>query len=465
VTVIATTELLSPGSEYLAALCQASSADITLTRQMLTTLSPVAACDVPRLGRLVRCAHEDQVQLVGGVGAVESIGRQLAESYEEMHLLYTIIQNMTVQQRPERFVADACEALLSTLSYSWVGALLADGSSHVRLGDLSGRLIIAGQHPEGRSAADLRRVVKQLIPQVQTAGAPLVWDPARNNGSSALQALGRTIIVHPILPPGSANADSGTILGVLIAGDKHGSDVTVSNVDIKLLGATATNMAIFLENAGLYDDLNAMFMGTLEALTASIDAKDRYTCGHSQRVAHLTQQLARAVGLDEHTVGRCRIAGLVHDVGKIGVPEGVLLKPGRLTVEEFALIQKHPEIGHRILKDIPQLSDVLPGVLYHHERWDGRGYPHGLAGEAIPLVARLIGLVDAFDAMSTSRVYRSSLTRPEVLAEIVKCSGSQFDPELSRVFVRLDFSEFDQLVREHRALELGESSFVREEAA
>jgi HD-GYP domain-containing protein (c-di-GMP phosphodiesterase class II) len=330
---------------------------------------------------------------------------------------------------------------------------------------LSGRLIVAGQHPEGRSAAEIRKVVQQLIPPVQSAGAPVVLDPARNSDSSPLQALGRTVIVHPIMPPGSANADSGAILGVLVAGDKHGSDVTVSNVDIKLLGATASNMAIFLENAGLYDDLNAMFMGTLEALTASIDAKDRYTCGHSQRVAHLTQQLARAVGLDEYTVGRCRIAGLVHDVGKIGVPEGVLLKPGRLTAEEFALIQKHPEIGHRILKDIPQLSDVLPGVLYHHERWDGRGYPHGLAGEAIPLVARLIGLVDAFDAMSTSRVYRSSLTRPEVLAEIVKCSGSQFDPELARVFVRQDFSDFDQLVRDHRALELGESSFIREEAA
>jgi HD-GYP domain-containing protein (c-di-GMP phosphodiesterase class II) len=198
-----------------------------------------------------------------------------------------------------------------------------------------------------------------------------------------------------------------------------------------------------------------MFLGTLEALTASIDAKDRYTCGHSRRVAHLTQQLAEAIGLDEHTVSRCHIAGLVHDVGKIGVPEAVLLKPGKLTAEEYGWIRKHPEMGFRILKDIPQLNDILPGVLYHHERWDGRGYPQGLSGEQIPLLARLIGLADSFDAMSSTRTYRSALSRGQVLEEIARCRGSQFDPDLAATFVHLDFSEFDRLVREHQAIEFG----------
>jgi HD-GYP domain-containing protein (c-di-GMP phosphodiesterase class II) len=119
------------------------------------------------------------------------------------------------------------------------------------------------------------------------------------------------------------------------------------------------------------------------------------------------------------------IAGLVHDVGKIGVPEAVLLKPGRLTEEEFNWIRKHPGIGYRILKDIPQLKDILPGVLYHHERWDGGGYPQGLSGRQIPLVARLIALADAFDAMSSNRPYRPDLSREHVLDEILKCSGTQ----------------------------------------
>jgi HD-GYP domain-containing protein (c-di-GMP phosphodiesterase class II) len=269
--------------------------------------------------------------------------------------------------------------------------------------------------------------------------------------------LGKTVLVQPV------SSDT-NVIGLLIAGDKRGPDTAASSVDMKLLAATATHMAIFLENAALYEDLNAMFLGTLEALTASIDAKDRYTCGHSRRVALLTAQLGQAIGLDEHTVGRVHIAGLVHDVGKIGVPEAVLLKPGKLSPKEFAWIRKHPEIGYRILKDIPQLTDILPGVLHHHERWDGGGYPQGLAGEGIPLVARLIALADSFDAMSSTRTYRSALSREQVLDEIDRCVGTQFDPVLAKAFVDLDFSHFDQLVQQHRETERTLPG-AREEAA
>src|SRR5690606_20290161 len=132
---------------------------------------------------------------------------------------------------------------------------------------------------------------------------------------------------------------------------------------------------------------------------------------HSERVAYMATRLGEAIGLDAETAQRLHIAGLVHDVGKIGVPEAVLCKPGRLTDEEFKLIKLHPEIGHRILRDIPQLADVLPGVLSHHERWDGKGYPHGLAGEEIPMFGRLIAIADSFDAMSSTRTYRSAMPR------------------------------------------------------
>lgn len=167
----------------------------------------------------------------------------------------------------------------------------------------------------------------------------------------------------------------------------------------------------------------------------------------------LTKQLGLAIGLNEKVVERMHIAGLVHDVGKIGVPENVLLKPGHLTDEEFAWIRKHPEMGYRILKDIPQLDDVLPGVLYHHERWDGKGYPHGLAAEQIPMVARLIALADTFDAMSSTRTYRPAISRDRVLDEILNCGGTQFDPDLVRPFVRLDFSEYDRRVRDDQMAE------------
>jgi HD-GYP domain-containing protein (c-di-GMP phosphodiesterase class II) len=440
IALIVTEALLD--NDMLRGMCQGASQDFEMTRRLLAQLPPAAEIDVPRLARMVEFALEDAARLTADAAAMESVGQQLSESYEEMNLLYTIIQSMTVVERPHRFVSLACEELLATLSYAWVGMRFVDDQP--RLQRLSGRFICTGRLTSSRE--DISRSLQELLPYVEPETG-IVVDPRSNPEHAGLGALGRNGLVHPI-------TSDGHLLGLLVAGNKEGDDRSASSVDMKLIGATASHTAIFLENAALYDDLNAMFLGTLEALTASIDAKDRYTCGHSQRVAHLTQQLARAVGLDEKTVSRTRIAGLVHDVGKIGVPEAVLLKPGRLNEEEFDWIRRHPEMGYRILRDIPQLTDILPGVLHHHERWDGDGYPSGLAGEDIPLIARLITLADAFDAMSSSRTYRTCMSRRDVLAEIMECAGTQFDPSLAPIFVSLDFGEYDRLVEEHQAIEL-----------
>ncbi len=439
VTIVPTTELLD--AEQLLALCQAGQCDYQLTRSLLAQLPPVHTTDVMRTAALVRSLHEIQVRLSIDEEAIENTGKQLAESYEEISLLYTIIQSMTVVQQPDRFVNIVCEELLGTLPYRWIAMQMAEDPE--RLKKLAGELIIAGETEI--STPQLRAITTELTTEMRP-DAPLVINPVENAEHERFLPFGRNALVHPL-------SSDGRVIGILIAGDKQGTDSEASSVDMKLLGASASHTAIFLENAALYDDLNAMFLGTLEALTASIDAKDRYTCGHSQRVAHLTQQLAVAAGLEGDTVKRMHIAGLVHDVGKIGVPESVLLKPGRLTDDEFAWIRQHPDIGYRILKDIPQFKDILPGVLYHHERWDGRGYPRGISGEEIPLVARLICLADSFDAMSSTRTYRSALDRKQVLKEIERCAGTQFDPDLAPLFVRLDFSSYDRMVREHRANE------------
>jgi HD-GYP domain-containing protein (c-di-GMP phosphodiesterase class II) len=427
--------------EQLSAMCQAASADFELCRQRLAELPPISPADVRRMAMMVRYALEDQLQLTADSKAVESVGQQLAESYEELNLLYTTIQSMSGVEQPTRFVTIVCEELLATLPYAWIGAQLADDKR--RLKKLAGKLIVAGE--PGQPVETLQALGKRILAKAKP-DTPMVLEPGVNPAHAGFAKLGQSVLVHPV-------SRDKNVIGVLIAGEKRGPDPAVSSVDMKLVMATATNMAIFLENAALYQDLNAMFLGTLEALTASIDAKDTYTLGHSQRVAHLTQLLAKAVGLDERTVSRMHVAGLVHDIGKIGVPEAVLTKPGKLTEEEFAWIRRHPEIGHRILKDIPRLRDILPGVLYHHERFDGQGYPEGIAGDDIPLVARLISLADAFDAMSSTRTYRPTLSRPEVIQEIVDCAGTQFDPELAPVFVKLDFSEFDRMFAEHRVRE------------
>lgn len=426
-------------AEELHALCDGAALDYAFVRARLAALPPIDPVDVDRTALLVCAAHEDLDRRNADGEAVESIGRELSESYEEVSLLHTLLRSMTKVDRPDRYVAFAAEELLATMSYQWVAVLVVDDPD--RLKKLSGRFFVAGDPamPEDR----LRRQVGDLLARAEIE-MPMVLRPDENAADRGFSALGSPIVAHPI-------SSDGRVLGIFVAAEKQGGDRQPTSGDVKLLGAAAGHTAIFIENARLYEDLAATFLGTLEALTAAIDAKDKYTCGHSRRVAHLTESLARAIGLDEHAASRAHIAGLVHDVGKIGVPERVLTKPGRLEEEEFAWIRLHPEIGHRIMRDIPQLRDVLPGVLHHHERWDGRGYPHGISGEDIPLVARLIALADSFDAMSSNRTYRKRLSRGEVLAEIRSCAGAQFDPGLVPAFLALDFSEFDRLVEEHEA--------------
>src|SRR5262249_1668079 len=150
-----------------------------------------------------------------------------------------------------------------------------------------------------------------------------------------------------------------------------------------------------------------LLVGLTRSLTAALDAKDAYTHGHSERVARIAVELGREMGLEEDELGNVYLAGLLHDIGKIGVNDTVLNKAGPLTPEEEEHVKKHVTIGYAILRDLHQLKDLLPGVLHHHERYDGQGYPHGLAGDAIPLLARLLAVADSFDAMSTTRSYRA----------------------------------------------------------
>lgn len=205
-----------------------------------------------------------------------------------------------------------------------------------------------------------------------------------------------------------------------------------------------TRMAQRLES-----EQRAMFDGTLQALIAAIDAKDPYTRGHSARVAEYAWLIARAAGLNDEDAARARLCGLVHDIGKIGVSESVLRKTDRLTEEEFREIAAHPVIGHAILKGIPQMADLLPGVLEHHERFDGRGYPNGTPGMEISRLGRLVAVADALDAMTTNRTYRKARPMPEAVAEVVRCSGAQFDPGFAEALARVDPRELQRVVGSH----------------
>ncbi|MGB9803718.1 HD-GYP domain-containing protein [Desulfofundulus sp.] len=175
----------------------------------------------------------------------------------------------------------------------------------------------------------------------------------------------------------------------------------------------------------------------VECLVSALEARDPYSCGHSRRVADMAVALARLVGLKGGELEMVHIAAHLHDIGKIGIPDQILRKPGRLLPHEYAIIQRHPEIGYNILAKSRQLKRIAVIVLHHHERWDGKGYPRGLKGEAIPLGSRIIALCDAVDAMTSERPYRPPLSWQQCWQEVLAGKARQFDPVLVEAAERL----------------------------
>ncbi|HET7827217.1 MAG TPA: HD-GYP domain-containing protein [Anaeromyxobacter sp.] len=180
-----------------------------------------------------------------------------------------------------------------------------------------------------------------------------------------------------------------------------------------------------------------VLLDTMEAFALAVDAKDPYNQGHSRRVAILAERVAREMGLSEKDQETARIAGILHDVGKIATPESVLVKPGRLEPEEYELLKKHAVLGHRIVSAVKELEQVGQAILHHHERFDGEGYPAGLAREVIPPVSRILAVCDTYDAMTTERPYRHSLGHAAAVDELARCAGRQLDPDAVRAFLRL----------------------------
>lgn len=176
---------------------------------------------------------------------------------------------------------------------------------------------------------------------------------------------------------------------------------------------------------------------SLETVAATIDAKNNYLKGHSKRVADFSRMIARRMGLSEEECRKVYFAGLLHDIGKIGIPNSILDKKQRLTDEEYAAIKRHSSLGSEILKNMRAVPELAPAARWHHERFDGSGYPDGIQGESIPLFARIISVCDAYDAMSSQRSYREPMPRADVLAELKRCRGTQFDPQILDIMLAM----------------------------
>jgi HD-GYP domain-containing protein (c-di-GMP phosphodiesterase class II) len=419
-------------------VCRSARLEPTAARRTLSRLARYDAPDIEPLAGALHAMHGDLIAVAGHERSLGVFSEELAEAYEQITLLYTLGRSMNWLTKPGDFVETACELLVELLDFKWI-AIASSTSRPPRLEQASH--VVAGALPCPRSAFEAE-VTRSLCTTPCGAGR-MLHEPGEYDLATL---IGSQVVAVPI----KAGAD---VTGLLLAGSKTTGDPDVTSIETQLLDATADYLSAFLHNVGLYAEQREMFVGTIRALSAAIDAKDHYTRGHSERVAVMAWRLAQAFGMSDEEAERVRIAGIVHDVGKIGVRETVLRKPGRLTDEEFEQVKQHPRVGHTILKDIAPLADVLPGVLHHHERWDGRGYPDGLAGDRIPQLGRLLAVADSFDAMSSNRAYRPALPREKVLAEIAECAGTQFDPRFAEVFLTLDLAEYDRMVANHRAQE------------
>ncbi len=384
---------------------------------------------------------------------IEKVGTELAHTYEELVLLHKLSTNMRITEQDAGFLQMACDSLTEIIQVEGIAVLLektVDNGEELVLAAGSGLIDLDKQ-----TAAILH---SRLVEELQSGKEALLDSDAYGPFKYDWPGNVKNIIAVPLCVKDKSGSQSARrtrerirIIGMMVAinrVDKPDFDST----DVKLFNSVASSCAVFLENGRLFKDLKELLIGSLKALTSSIDAKDEYTRGHSERVAFISrwiaERLSEVESLGEEQLHRVYLAGLLHDIGKIGVDEAVLRKRGKLTAEEYECIKKHPSIGAAILRDIKQMRDIVPGVLCHHERVDGKGYPNGLRGGQLPLIGKIVQLADSFDAMTSKRTYRDARSIDEAMDEIERGLGTQFDEKIGRVFLNSDVHALWDILQE-----------------
>ncbi len=416
-------------AEDVARLCSRLSIDAGWLAELAIEVKPVDQVTLHAFGNFASSLTRAEARSATVERDIEAISTQLSDTYEELTLIYQISSGMRVNRSVEDFFLHACMEVIDVMGVRGAGYVVVDAAGRTDACAVYGEASLDQQATTQLTSALLRRFganPKPIMINNLAADAELaqIAPMAERLVAVAIQRQDR-------------------ILGTLFCVDKDDQEFTTQ--DSKLLNSIANETAIYLENAALFSDARGLMMGLLHALTSAVDAKDAYTCGHSQRVALFGREIAKAAALPDALCERVYMAGLLHDVGKIGVPEEVLRKPGKLTNEEFAEMKKHVDIGARILRDVRQVDDLIPGVLYHHERYDGKGYPHGLAGQDIPLMGRILCVADSFDAMTSNRTYRKALPLEVALMEIRRCAGTQFDPLLADAWLSIGAARIHEL--------------------
>jgi HD-GYP domain-containing protein (c-di-GMP phosphodiesterase class II) len=312
----------------------------------------------------------------------------------------------------------------------------------LRRGALGTRALAAGEALEATSVES-----DDLLPAERAAARALGWAAL---AALPLQAHGERVgLVYVGWPGPHRTSESERLLLAILAQHAAASleharlqtesatrAEALARAEQQLLAYARDLRQAYVQERARRQELQEAYLATVRVLAAAIETRDAYTGGHVERVAAYSVAIGRELGWDAERLYRLELGALLHDVGKIGIADDILRKPDRLTDEEWVIMRQHPEVGARMLQHVPFLRHSLGCVLYHHERFDGRGYPTGLAGAAIPLEARVVAVADAFDAMTSTRPYRRALPLAVALAEIERCRGTQFDPEVADAFLR-----------------------------
>lgn len=324
-----------------------------------------------------------------------------------------------------------------------VGTILeitgADRSAIVMYNDATKQLTPVAIRAKGDSecTSDEFPVSRTIIEETLRQGVSVISSDAAEDDRFKLGASVVVQNIHSVMCAPLMTEDR--IIGAIYVDSSSAGSLFTEN-ELALLAAVGQQAGVAIERGRLVNDLENLFVGSMHTLIAAIEAKDTYTRGHSERVTHFALLIARGLELDENARAVIELAGVLHDVGKIAVPEAVLQKPGKLSEAEFGEIRKHPDAGAGIIRNMPEINrivnmpKIVKAVRHHHERWDGTGYPAGLTGETIPLSSRILSVADTYDAITSDRPYRKGQPADIAAGIIRDCAGTQFDPDVAEVF-------------------------------
>ncbi len=365
---------------------------------------------------------------------LDKLTSELSHTYEELSLLYKMSMTMKFTQSSASYLQSACDNITELVDVEGIAILLERNYEGQR------RMMVTAGSGIIKLDAQMIDILEISLQKEVAAGRELLLDSHVDGAIKYDWPSGiRSIIAIPLYR-------KDRMVGMMVAVNRREKE-DFDSIDAKLFSTVANECAVFIDNDKLFVDLKELFVGALKALTKSIDAKDQYTRGHSERVAYISRWIAEKLveagksDMSEDDVHRIYLAGLLHDIGKIGIDEKVLRKNSKLDSSEWKQIQSHPTIGASILGDIKQMGEIIPGVIGHHERVDGKGYPHSLVGNEIPIIAKIIAVADAFDAMISKRVYRDALSIRRAVSEISKGLGTQFDETVGTVFLESDLKQ------------------------